>query len=154
MIKKPGMKFYVWTDHSKKTIITDKELDFYCVNYLFNTNINYALDEEKIDELKEKIQSVDFYIIDDNNSCRELPYRYYDKLDDGIVIDYKVDDYNNIQVCLELNSNNNVRYWKNLDSIDNNKNTDSCLHSNKYLNVISANIKFWYCKDCKKEING
>ena len=29
-----------------------------------------------------------------------------------------------------------------------------CNHSNAYENVISANLKFWVCPDCKKELNG
>lgn len=28
----------------------------------------------------------------------------------------------------------------------------SCKHSNKYINVVSATLKFWVCPDCKKDL--
>lgn len=30
--------------------------------------------------------------------------------------------------------------------------TPKCKHKNKYLNVCSKNLKFWYCPDCKEEV--
>jgi len=30
--------------------------------------------------------------------------------------------------------------------------TPPCHHPDKYLNVLSANLKFWVCPDCKKEL--
>jgi len=30
----------------------------------------------------------------------------------------------------------------------------SCSHKNKYLNVVSKNLSFWYCPDCENEVFG
>lgn len=33
------------------------------------------------------------------------------------------------------------------------QNIPKCSHQNKYFNVLSANLKFWYCPSCKQEVN-
>ena len=32
------------------------------------------------------------------------------------------------------------------------ENVNICNHENKYYNVVSASLKFWYCPDCKSEV--
>jgi len=66
----------------------------------------------------------------------------------NVIIEGKV--YSNIEY--EYSNKDGCVEYSNKDGCVEYSNKDGCVHLNKYKNIISNKIKFWYCPDCKKDL--